>query len=98
MSGVIAGMIGSMKGAVIVPFVSLIPNGDWETGAVGVGWTFGDPTVTKVTTADKYAGTYSLSTSNNISSIAYTNATLLTLNAFYSLSLWVKCYATAIID
>jgi hypothetical protein len=93
MSGVISVVIGALRSAAAAVFSSLVPNGDFEQGALPAGWTFGEST-------SGISTTQSVSTSHSLyvkafydgdadQSLANYSANLLTAGATYSVSFWI---------
>jgi hypothetical protein len=93
MSGVISVVIGALRSAAAAVFSSLVPNGDFEQGALPAGWTFSEST-------SGISTTQSVSTSHSLyvkafydgdadHSLANYSANLLTVGTTYSVSFWI---------
>jgi predicted outer membrane repeat protein len=93
MSGVISIVIGAAKSAAAAIFTSLVPNGDFEQGALPAGWSFSEST-SGISTTQSNSTSHSLNVKafyDGDSDIAeaYYASSLLTVGERYSVSFWV---------
>lgn len=91
MTGAIAGLIGSLNAVVVSTFTSLVPNGDFEQGALPAGWSFASAS-SGISSTQSHSASKSLQVRGDYSSESsfseYTGA-ILAGAAAYSISVWL---------